>query len=192
MLDINKNNLSQLTEQRVKKQCTLMTVIAILGFIAGIICIINPLSSGVVISVLLGVVFFACAISSIIGGFNSQVSSGWSMLITLLAGFIYLLLGYIFVTDPLKGMLSLAFFIGFLFIFAGVLRISIGFKQIKDNFYGWFNILVGFLDLVIAYFLLAFGPETSAALVMTLIGIQLIFSSITILSITTALKRMTR
>ncbi|MCK9782058.1 MULTISPECIES: HdeD family acid-resistance protein [Enterobacterales] len=191
MLDINKNNLSQLTEQRVKKQCTLMTVIAILGFIAGIICIINPLSSGVIISVLLGVVFFACAISSIIGGFNSQVSSGWSMLITLLAGFIYLLLGYIFVTDPLKGMLSLAFFIGFLFIFAGVLRISIGFKQIKDNFYGWFNILVGFLDLVIAYFLLAFGPETSAALVMTLIGIQLIFSSITILSITTALKRMT-
>lgn len=192
MLDINKNNLSQLTEQRVKKQCTLMTVIAILGFIAGIICIINPLSSGVIISVLLGVVFFACAISSIIGGFNSQVSSGWSMLITLLAGFIYLLLGYIFVTDPLKGMLSLAFFIGFLFIFAGVLRISIGFKQIKDNFYGWFNILVGFLDLVIAYFLLAFGPETSVALVMTLIGIQLIFSSITILSITTALKRMTR
>ncbi|QIG05660.1 HdeD family acid-resistance protein [Proteus sp. ZN5] len=191
MLDINKNNLSQLTEKLVKKQCTLMTVIAILGFIAGFICIINPLSSGIVISVLLGVVFFACAISSIIGGFNAQVSSGWSMLITLLAGFIYLLLGYIFVTDPLKGMLSLAFFIGFLFIFAGILRLNIGFKQIKDNFYGWFNILVGFLDLVIAYFLLAFGPETSVALVMALIGIQLILSSITILSITSAIKRMT-
>ncbi|WP_244313520.1 DUF308 domain-containing protein [Proteus columbae] len=106
MLDINKNNLSQLTEKLVKKQCTLMTVIATLGFIAGFICIINPLSSGIVISVLLGVVFFACAISSIIGGFNAQISSGWSMLITLLAGFIYLLLGYIFITDPLKGMLS--------------------------------------------------------------------------------------
>ncbi|EST58400.1 acid-resistance membrane protein [Proteus hauseri ZMd44] len=192
MLDINKNNLSQLTEKLVKKQCTLMTIIATLGFIAGFICIINPLSSGIVISVLLGVVFFACAISSIIGGFNAQVSSGWSMLITLLAGFIYLLLGYIFVTDPLKGMLSLAFFIGFLFIFAGILRLNIGFKQIKDNFYGWFNILVGFLDLIIAYFLLAFGPETSVALVMALIGIQLILSSITLLSITSAIKRMTR
>ncbi|ATN00100.1 MULTISPECIES: HdeD family acid-resistance protein [Proteus] len=191
MLDINKNNLSQLTEKLVKRQCTLMTVIAILGFIAGFICIINPLSSGIVISVLLGVVFFASAISSIIGGFNAQVSSGWSMLITLLTGFIYLLLGYIFVTDPLKGMLSLAFFIGFLFIFAGILRLNIGFKQIKDNFYGWFNILVGFLDLVIAYFLLAFGPETSVALVMALIGIQLILSSITILSIASAIKRMT-
>ncbi|NHW59014.1 acid-resistance protein, partial [Escherichia coli] len=56
MLDINKNNLSQLTEKLVKKQCTLMTVIATLGFIAGFICIINPLSSGIVISVLLGVV----------------------------------------------------------------------------------------------------------------------------------------
>ena len=191
MLDINKNNLSQLTEKLVKRQCTLMTVIAILGFIAGFICIINPLSSGIVISVLLGVVFFASAISSIIGGFNAQVSSGWSMLITLLTGFIYLLLGYIFVTDPLKGMLSLAFFIGFLFIFAGILRLNIGFKQIKDNFYGWGNFLVGFLDLVIAYFLLAFGPETSVALVMALIGIQLILSSITILSIASAIKRMT-
>ncbi|MEQ4922999.1 HdeD family acid-resistance protein [Proteus hauseri] len=190
MLDINKNNLPQLTEKLVKKQCTFMNVIAILGFIAGIICIINPLSSGIVISISLGLIFFACAITSIIAGFNTQVSSGSSMLITLLAGFIYLLLGYIFITDPLQGMLSLAFLIGFLFIFAGVLRLSIGFKQIKDNFYGWFNLLVGFLDLIVAYFLLAFGPQNSVALVMTLIGIQLIFSSITIFSIINAIKRM--
>ncbi|NBM63244.1 acid-resistance protein, partial [Proteus sp. G4445] len=54
------------------------------------------------------------------------------------------------------------------------------------------NILVGFLDLVLAYFLLAFGPETSITLVMALIGIQLILSSITILSIASAIKRMTR
>ena len=63
---------------------------------------------------------------------------------------------------------------------------------IEDSFYGWFNILVGFLDLVLAYFLLAFGPETSITLVMALIGIQLILSSITILSIASAIKRMTR
>ncbi|OAT46030.1 putative membrane protein [Proteus hauseri ATCC 700826] len=192
MLDINKNNLSQLTENLVKKQCIFMNIIAVLGFIAGIICIINPLSSGVVISILLGVIFFACAITSIIAGFNTKVSSGTSMLITLLAGFIYLLLGYIFITDPLQGMLSLAFLIGFLFIFAGVLRLFLGFKQIKDNFYGWFNVLVGFLDIIVAYFLLAFGPQNSVALVMTLIGIQLIFSSITIFSITSAMKRMVR
>ncbi|HEK2728627.1 TPA: HdeD family acid-resistance protein [Proteus mirabilis] len=192
MLDINKNNLSQLTEKLVKKQCTLMSIIAMLGLLAGIICIINPFSSGVVVSVFLGVVFFACAITSIMVAFNSRISSGWSMLITLLAGFIYLFLGYIFITDPLNGMLSLAFIIGYLFIFAGILRLVLGFKQIKDSFYGWFNILVGFLDLVLAYFLLAFGPETSITLVMALIGIQLILSSITILSIASAIKRMTR
>lgn len=192
MLDINKNNLSQLTEKLVKKQCTLMSIIAMLGLLAGIICIINPFSSGVVVSVFLGVVFFACAITSIMATFNSRISSGWSMLITLLAGFIYLFLGYIFITDPLNGMLSLAFIIGYLFIFAGILRLVLGFKQIKDSFYGWFNILVGFLDLVLAYFLLAFGPETSITLVMALIGIQLILSSITILSIASAIKRMTR
>ena len=192
MLDINKNNLSQLTEKLVKKQCTLMSIIAMLGLLAGIICIINPFSSGVVVSVFLGVVVFACAITSIMAAFNSRLSSGWSMLITLLAGFIYLFLGYIFITDPLNGMLSLAFIIGYLFIFAGILRLVLGFKQIKDSFYGWFNILVGFLDLVLAYFLLAFGPETSITLVMALIGIQLILSSITILSIASAIKRMTR
>ena len=191
MLDINKNNLSQLTEKLVKKQCTLMNVIAVLGLIAGIICIINPLSSGIVISVLLGIIFIVCVISTIFGGFNTQVFSGWSILITLLAGFIYLLLGYIFISDPLQGMLSLAFFISFLFIFAGIFRLVIGFKQIKDNYYGWFNILAGILDLVIAYFLFAFNLETSIALVMALIGIQLILSSITILSITGAIKRMT-
>ncbi|MCO8049226.1 MULTISPECIES: HdeD family acid-resistance protein [Proteus] len=191
MLDINKNNLSQLTEKLVKKQCTLMNVIAVLGLIAGIICIINPLSSGIVISVLLGIIFIVCGISTIFGGFNTQVFSGWSILITLLAGFIYLLLGYIFISDPLQGMLSLAFFISFLFIFAGIFRLVIGFKQIKDNYYGWFNILAGILDLVIAYFLFAFNLETSIALVMALIGIQLILSSITILSITGAIKRMT-
>lgn len=191
MLDINKNNLSQLTEELVKKQCTLMSIIAVLGLLAGIICIINPFSSGVVVSVFLGIVF-ACAITSIMAAFNSRISSGWSMLITLLAGFIYLFLGYIFITDPFNGMLSLAFIIGYLFIFAGILRLVLGFKQIKDSFYGWFNILVGFLDLVLAYFLLAFGPETSITLVMALIGIQLILSSITILSIASAIKRMTR
>ncbi len=192
MLDINKNNLSQLTEKLVKKQCTLMSIIAMLGLLAGIICIINPFSSGVVVSVFLCVVFFACAITSIMAAFNSRISSGWSMLITLLAGFIYLFLGYIFITDPLNGMLSLAFIIGYLFIFAGILRLVLGFKQIKDSFYGWFNILVGFLDLILAYFLLAFGPETSITLVMALIGIQLILSSITILSIASAIKRMAR
>lgn len=192
MLDINKNNLSQLTEKVIKKQCTLMNVIAVLGIIAGIICIINPLSSGVVLSVILGIVFFASAVVIIIGGFNSQISSRWSMVITLLVGFIYLLLGYIFITDPLQGMLSLAFIIGFLFIFAGILHIIVGFKQIKDSYYGWFNLLVGILDLVIAYFLLAFGPANSIVLVMALIGIQLIFSSITILSMTNVIKKLRR
>lgn len=192
MLDINKNNLSQFTEKLVKKQCTFMNVVTILGFIAGIICIINPISSGVAVSIILGVIFFASAIVTIIGAFNSQISSRWSMVITLLAGFIYLLLGYIFITDPVQGLLTLAFLIGFLFIFAGILRLSLGFKQIKDSYYGWFNILVGILDIVIAYFLLAFGPENSITLVMALIGIQLIFSSITILSITNALKKLKR
>ena len=54
---------------------------------------------------------------------------------------------------------------------------------------GWLNIIIGLLDLFIAYLLVGNGPIVSVTLIATLVGIELLFSSFGLIAAASVLKK---
>ena len=106
-------------------------------------------------------------------------------------GLIYIIVGYSFIKDPLQSLIALAILVAALFIVGGVIRLYVGFQQIKSPS-GWLQILIGLLDFFIAFLLVGNGPLTSITLLTTLIGIEMVFSSFSLFALLSVFKNITK
>ncbi|MEI9747599.1 HdeD family acid-resistance protein [Moellerella wisconsensis] len=188
MLNINPEQLSKLAGEQIKKQRTLLYILSFLLLVGGIVCLASPLVSGVAISFIIGIMLLISGVAIIATLIAGRIYNGRSILFSLIAAVAYLILGYVFITDPLQGLLTLAIFVGALFIIGGVFRLYTGFSNLSANS-AWMNILIGILDFIIAYLLLSAGAETSIILLTTFIGIELLFTSFTLFSFASLLNR---
>lgn len=175
MLNFDRSRLSQLDKGFLRKQRTVLLVLSLLLLLGGIFCLINPLASGAALSVVVGILFLLSGIALIAGMIANRSGNLWPVIAGVLLGVAYLVMGYVFVTNPAAGILTLAFFLGVLFLLGGVIRLLTGFRLRAGG--GWVQILIGVLDLIIAYLLLSAGPMTSVTLLTTFVGIEMLFSS---------------
>ena len=149
MLNINPDQLKNLAESQLKGHRTIIYLVALLLLIGGIVCITNPLVSGIVFSSFIGVVLLVSGVAVILNIFFNRLYANMSILFSLIVGIAYLILGYAFLSDPLQSLLFLAIFVAILFIFGGVIRIYAGTKLFSSAA-GMMNILIGILDFIIA------------------------------------------
>lgn len=187
MLNLNPNRFTNLAESQLKGHRTIIYLVALLLLIGGIICITNPVISGIAVSSLIGIMLLISGVAVILNIIFNRFYSGVSVIFSVIAGIAYLILGYAFITDPLQSLLFLAVLVAILFIIGGVIRIFIGIKLISTAA-GLLNVLIGILDLIIAYILLSGNAETSITLLILFIGIELLFSSFNLFILAGALK----
>lgn len=189
MLNINQKYLMNLDEGALKKQRLIMRTIAALLLLGGIFCLINPLASGVVLSKIIGALLLLSGIALVVGMVTNRRSHDiWPMVTGILLGVAYIVMGYVFITNPAVGMISLAIVLAALFAFGGVIRLITGFK-IWGMPGAWLQILLGVLDLVITYLLVSAGPLMSITIVTTLVGIEMLFSSFSCFMVAGLYKR---
>ncbi len=188
MLNINRDYLMKLDLGALKKQRTMMYVIAVLLLLGGLFCLANPFISGAVVSTIIGILFVMSGIALIYGIFINRKHNLWPVLTSIFLGIAYILVGYIFMKNPAMGILSLAFILSVLFLAGGIIRLVTGFKMLSMP-RGWIQVLIGVLDLVIFYLLVSSGPEMSIVFVLTLIGIEMLFSSFSCFMVAGLLKR---
>lgn len=188
MLNINREKLTNLASGDMKKQRNILAVLAVLLLLGGIACLANPVASGIVVSAIVGVLLILSGFGAIVSILSTTIYTGWSRLFGFVIGIIYCIVGYAFIKEPLQGLIAMAMVIAALFIIGGVIRLYAGIQQIKSAA-GWMQIIIGILDLFIAYLLIGNGPITSIALLTALIGIELIFSAFGLFSLLSLLKR---
>ncbi|MBS0054050.1 HdeD family acid-resistance protein [Yersinia sp. Marseille-Q3913] len=189
MLNIDRKYLMNLDESALKRQRLIMRIIAVLLLLGGIFCLINPLASSVVLSKIIGILLLLSGIALIVGMVtNRRAHDLWPMVTGILLGVAYIVMGYVFVTNPAIGMISLAVVLAVLFAFGGVMRLITGFKTWKMPG-AWLQILLGVLDLVITYLLISAGPLMSITMVTTLVGIEMLFSSFSCFMVASLYKR---
>ncbi|MGQ8775759.1 DUF308 domain-containing protein [Serratia sp. NA_112.1] len=70
----------------------------------------------------------------------------------------------------------------------GIVRLIAGYKlrEVKGS---WLQLVIGVLDLTIAWLLLSADPATSVVLVTTIVGIEMLFSSFSLFQVARLLKR---
>jgi uncharacterized membrane protein HdeD (DUF308 family) len=135
-----------------------------------------------------GIFLLLSGFGLIFGMVANRVQNTWPMIGGILLGVAYLIIGYVFITNPAVGIFAMAIYLAALFALGGIVRLIAGYKlrEVKGS---WLQLVIGVLDLAIAWLLLSADPMTSVVLVTTIVGIEMLFSSFSLFQVARQLKR---
>jgi uncharacterized membrane protein HdeD (DUF308 family) len=150
--------------------CFLLLGIAMV--VLGTFCIIDPLVPTLASVIVLGFVLMAAGITQIISAFWAGKWSG--MLIQILIGVLYIVVGYMIVDAPVINMVLITKFIAIFLIVSGAFRIV---SALVVRFQDWaWAVLNGGITLLLGVIINRQLPEAALWVIGLFIGIELIFN----------------
>ena len=108
----------------------------------------------------MGALLICSGIALIVGLFSNRSHNFWPVLSGFLVAVAYLLIGYFFIRAPELGIFAIAAFIAGLFCVAGVIRLMSWYRQ-RSMKGSWLQLVIGVLDIVIAWIFLGATPMVS-------------------------------
>ena len=150
--------------------CFLLLGIAMV--VLGTFCIIDPLVPTLASVIVLGFVLIAAGITQIISSFWAGKWSG--MLIHILIGVLYIVVGYMIVDAPVINMVLITKFIAIFLIVSGAFRI-VSALVVRFQDWGW-ALLNGGVTLLLGIIINRQLPEAALWVIGLFIGIELIFN----------------
>jgi len=160
---------------------TLFLVEGILLLVLGILSIIVPQVATIAVSILIGWLILVSGIVGLISTFmmRSAPGFGWSLLSAVLAT----VAGGILLWSPLNGALTLTLILTVILALEGIFSILYAFEHRRELSGRWGMMLVsGILDLILAAFIFLGLPATAAWAIGTLVGINLIFGGVAMIT----------
>ena len=140
--------------------------------VLGSLCIVQPFIATIASILFLGFLLLAGGITQIVSSFWAGKWSG--MLLHLLIGVLYAVVGYMIVDAPDINMFVLTKFIAIFLIIAGVFRIV---TALVTRFHGWGWVLLnGGVTLLLGLVINRQLPEAAFWVIGLFIGIELIFN----------------
>ncbi|ARD40096.1 HdeD family acid-resistance protein [Edwardsiella ictaluri] len=188
MIYFDRNRLLQLNPRFLKQQRVSLLILSLLLLLGGLFCLFRPLTSGDALSAMVGILLLLSGIGLIIGMIANRANNFWPMIGGILMGAAYLVMGFIFIRNPEVGLFTVAVLVATLFALGGIARLMAGVK-LKGAHGGWLQIIIGLLDLLIAWMLISAGPQGSILLVTMIVGIEMLFSSFSLFQVAQLLKQ---
>lgn len=149
-----------------------LVFLGVVLIIAGISAICMPLVASLAVELLIGWVLLVSGLMQVIYSLSSR---RWGRFFArLLAGLLYLVAGLMLVAHPLRGVVTLTFLLGMLFILEGICKIvaSIGNYDMPR----WGSLcLSGILALIIGVIIWNGWPSSAAWAIGLLVGINVLF-----------------
>jgi uncharacterized membrane protein HdeD (DUF308 family) len=139
----------------------------------GTLAIIFPAvtaSTSILATVVLGVCLMVAGVATIITSFWAGRWSG--LLLQLLVGILYVVVGYEISDQPLKGAAMLTAFIAAMFVVLGFFRI-VAALVIRFPYWGW-ALLNGVVTLLIGVIIYRHFPESALWVIGLLVGIEML------------------
>jgi uncharacterized membrane protein HdeD (DUF308 family) len=157
----------------------------ILMFVCGILAISLPLASSIGIVIVLAWLILFAGICHLIFAFQSHSVGGflWQVLLAVVHG----IAGIYMLMNPLLGVLSLTLVLAVFLLFEGILEIALYFGIRRVRHAGWV-LFDGIITLILGIFIWAQWPSSSVWVIGTLVGISLIFSGISRLMLSLAVR----
>ncbi|WP_436643669.1 HdeD family acid-resistance protein [Microbaculum sp. FT89] len=172
-----REELAAQTRDAIRKHRTLFLVQGIVMVILGIVAIVIPQVTTLAATIFVGWLFVIGGIIRVVATFQSRSAPGfwWSLLIGILA----LIVGFIIVANPLKGVLTLTMALIILFLVEGVFQFIAGIEFRKALASSWVWLIIsGVIDIALAVLIFAGWPDTATWAIGLLVGINLLFAGI--------------
>lgn len=155
--------------------------------VLGVLAIVLPLIFGVAIAILLGVLVIFCGIAFL--AFGMAARGAGSILWRVLIGIAYIVGGVYLVLHPAISLISLTLLLAVVFFLEGVFELVSYFSLRALPGSGWL-LFDGLIALLLSVIIWSNWPFSSAWLVGTLVGINLIVNGIAGLSHASANSRV--
>lgn len=151
-----------------------------ISIIAGGLALANPLAATLTAERLAGWSFLFIGILQIVAVFRQETWRGrtWAML----AGLAFAVLGFMLLTRPLAGVLSLTLVVAVLFLAAGAFKIAMAFAIERGNAF-WMVILSGALSVVLGVMILVNFSASAATLLGVLLAVELISNGVSLIAL---------
>lgn len=174
-------------ERTTSSTTTSLMVVGILLIIFGIVAIATPAIAGTAVVLVIGSVMLIAGIAQTISAF--RVESGSSRWVPLVLGIITAAAGLVVLGHPLLGLSFLTLLLTVYFIVEGVWKIfaSLSYRPAS----GWIALLIsGILTLLLGGLIWAQWPVSGLWAVGVLVGVNLLFTGLSLVLLATTIKQM--
>ena len=170
------------------KSWKLLLTAGIISAVLGAIAIIVPPLASVTITLLVGILLLIGAVAYVAEAISRGTTRHriWSFIVAI----IYVIAGVWLIVNPAEGTITLTWVLAIFFLMLGLFRILAGVagRDTMPNS-GW-TIVNGVLAVVIAVMVIADLPSSAAWAIGLLVGIQLLFDGIMMISAGMVAKKL--
>ena len=175
--------------QQAAKNAGLLVGLGVLTVIAGFLAIGSPMVSGAGVSILIGIALVIAGVARTVGAFSAG-SFGQGAL-AFVGGILTFVAGVILAGRPGLGMATLTLLLGGYLIVDGISGAVLAFHVRPEKGWGWmlFSAVMGVL---LGFLLLREWPLSGLWAIGTLVGINLLFSGFSIISVGSAARSLAK
>lgn len=170
------------------KSWKLLLTAGIISAVLGAIAIIIPPLASVTITLLVGILLLVGAVAYVAEAISRGTTGHriWSFIVAI----VYVIAGVWLIINPAEGTITLTWILAIFFLVIGLFRIIAGISargQVPNA--GW-TIVNGVLAVLIAVLVIADLPSSAAWAIGLLVGIQLLFDGIMMITAGMAAKKI--
>jgi uncharacterized membrane protein HdeD (DUF308 family) len=166
-----------------------LRAIAIVMIILGIVAIAFPFFSTITAAVYFGWVFIFAGTAQIVYAFRLKNLGQFTWKLVL--GLLYLLAGVFVLINPFQGAIVFTLALGISIFMQGIIQVSMAFQMRRISFnWGWM-LVSGMIGIIFGIFVWSSTPFTATWLIGTLIGVNLLFDGVWMLTLPSGISRLT-
>lgn len=170
-----------------KKNAGWLIVLGVVTVIAGFFALVMPWASGVGVALFVGLALVVGGVARLIGAFSAG-SFGRGTL-AFIGGALTLLAGVIMVARPGSGLAALTLMLGSYLIVDGIFGAVLAFQVRPEKGWGWM-LFSAVMSGILGFLLLREWPLTGLWAIGTLVGVSLLFSGFSMISIGSSARKL--
>jgi len=163
-----------------------LLLLGILLVFSGLVALLFPILTNVAAMIVLGVILIVTGIAVVVSAFWAGKWGG--VLLQLLIGIIYVVVGLQIADMPVKAGVVMAVFVAGFFIVAGAFRIAAALTVRFPN-WGW-ALLNGVVTLLCGVVIYRHFPECALWVVGLLVGMEMLFNGLSWIMLALAIRRI--
>jgi uncharacterized membrane protein HdeD (DUF308 family) len=171
--------------ESIKENWGWLLALGIAYIIMGLVITGSPIAATLAVEILIGFVLIIGGIISIIGAF---FSGNWKrLLLILLSGILYLVVGVLLLKNPLQGVLTLTILLAAFLLVEGIFKVIHAFQMKPAP--NWIWLLVsGVASVILGVMIWGGFPQSSSFVIGLLVGIYFLINGITMVMFSFAVK----
>ncbi|MGI9188046.1 MAG: HdeD family acid-resistance protein [Gaiellales bacterium] len=175
-------------KEALAKSWKLLLTAGIISAVLGAIAIIVPPLASVTITLLVGILLLIGAVSYVAEAISRGTTGHriWSFIVAI----IYVIAGVWLIINPAEGTVTLTWVLAIFFLLIGLFRILAGIQARGTVPNAGWTIVNGVLAVIIAVLVIANLPSSAAWAIGLLVGIQLLFDGIMMITAGMAAKKI--